>query len=213
MELNVSLNEHLLRSVMLHSRLCPRQVLGVRMARLACILLNVDPALDRKPLYVFMEIGRCTADAVIVVTGASPTNGLMQLMGYGKVAATFIKRSSGQAIRISEHQNCREIAVGIMPTLSAWEAQRDAYQIMPDEQLFHWQSVCLTVPLPVIFEKHAVTCQHCGDRVNEHCEVMVNGHVLCKACVFSAYFVSADVTPHPLSPDRALWPDHPAYSG
>ena len=75
MELSLSLQEHLARSAMLHSRLCPRQVLGVRMARIACGLLGIDPAFERKSIYVFMEIGRCAADAVMIVTGASPTNG------------------------------------------------------------------------------------------------------------------------------------------
>src|SRR5579859_6619550 len=90
MKLSLSLQEHLERSAMLHSRLCPRQVLGVRMARVACTLLNIDPAVDRKRIAVYMEIGRCAADAVMVVTGASPTNGLMQLLAYSKVAASFI---------------------------------------------------------------------------------------------------------------------------
>jgi len=188
MNLSITLQEHLTRSTMLHSRLCPRQVLGVRMARFACTLLDVDPALDRKPLYVCMEIGRCAADAVMIVTAASPTNGLMQLMGYGKVAATFVKRCTGEAIRISERQDCRENAVQRLPDLPAWEAQRDAYQIMPAEQLFHWQAVQLLTPLPIIPQKYAVSCQRCGDRVNEHCEVIHDGKTLCKACARGAYF-------------------------
>lgn len=189
MELSTSLQEHLERSAMLHSRLCPRQVLGVRMARLACVLLGIDPALERKSIYVYMEIGRCAADAVMVVTGASPTNELMQLVGYGKVAATFVSRSSGEAVRLSERHDCREIAVQTMPMLPAWEAQRDAYQMMPDHQLFNWQPVLLREPLPVISEKHSVTCQTCGDRIHERAEVIVEGKVVCKACTSSAYFV------------------------
>src|SRR5262245_4389856 len=135
-ELNLSLQEHLARSMVLHPRLCPRQVLGVRMARLACVLLNIDPALKRKSIYVVMEIGRCAADAVMIVTGASPTNGLMRLVGYGKVAATFVSLSSRESFRISEQQPSRDFAVRALPHLPAWEAQRDAYQTLPDDQLF-----------------------------------------------------------------------------
>ena len=188
MELSVSLGEHLARSAMLHSRLCPRQVLGVRMARLACNLLGVDPALERKSIYVYMETGRCTADAVMVVTGANPMNELMQLMGYGKVAATFVHRQSGDAIRISERQNSREIAVQRLPELPAWDAQREAYQLMPYEQLFRWQPVQLGQPLPVVSDKHSIACQRCGDRVHGHCEVIIEGQALCKACAFGAYY-------------------------
>src|SRR6266545_1233094 len=115
MELSLSLEEHLARSAMLHSKLCPRQVLGVRMARLACILLDVDPAWNRKSIYVYMETGHCAADGVMVVTGASPNNGLMRLVGYGKLAATFVVRSSGDAIRVSELYESRDMAMKLMP--------------------------------------------------------------------------------------------------
>src|SRR5690242_20219917 len=105
MELTLSLQEHLTRLAVLHPTLCPRQVLGVQMARLACTLLGVDPAVERKALFVFMEVGRCAADAVMLVTTASPNNGLMQLMDYGKVAATFVNLRTEEAIRISERRD------------------------------------------------------------------------------------------------------------
>jgi formylmethanofuran dehydrogenase subunit E len=174
------------------------------MARMACTLLGIDPALERKSIYVYMEIGRCAADAVMVVTGASPTNGLMQLMHYGKVAATFVNLRSGDAIRVSERRNSREVAVQLLPTLPAWEAQRDAYQIMPDDQLLYWQSVLIMEPLPIIPEKHSVTCQSCGDRINENCEVNISGKTFCKTCIFGAYFVPSEAA------QRSV---HQPYSG
>lgn len=195
MELSISLEEHLARSAMLHSRLCPRQVLGVRMARLACQLLGIDPAVNRKSIYVYMEIGRCAADAVMVVTGASPTNELMQLMGYGKVAATFVNLNSHEAVRVSERQDSRETAAEMLPGMPSWEAQRDAYQIMRDDQLFDWQRVVLKDDMPLIRDKHAVTCQGCGDRINEHGEVVVEGRTLCKPCAFGAYFIPLEAAP------------------
>lgn len=210
MELSLSLAEHLARSAMLHSRLCPRQVLGVRMARLACKLLGIDPAIERKSIYVYMEIGRCAADAVMVVTGASPTNELMRLMGYGKVAATFVNLRNREAIRLCERKRSRDIAVQLLPDLPSWEAQRDAYQMMPDEQLFHWQPVLLRAVLPKIAEKHAVNCHNCGDRVNESSEIIVEGQPWCKACAFGAYFISDGIMS---GLNHAQLPDRQAYSG
>ena len=205
MELTLSLQEHLTRLSVLHPTLCPRQVLGVRIARLACTLLGVDPALERKAMFVYMEIGRCAADAVMIVTTASPSNGLMQLMDYGKVAATFVNLRTQEAIRISERRDSRDIAVRIMPSsLSAWEAQRDAYQIMEYDQLFRWQSVRLNQPLPLIPDKHAIICESCGDRVNEHREVVIEGKTLCKLCAFGAYYAADSETI--LSPSKL--PDH-----
>jgi formylmethanofuran dehydrogenase subunit E len=184
-----SLDEDLARSAAMHSRLCPRQVIGVRMARVACAYLRVDPAIERKQVFVFMECGRCAADAVIAVTGASPTNQLMKLIQYGKVAATFVNLKTQIAVRVSENQTSRDVAVRMMsPRLSAWEAQLQAYQSMPDALLLNWQPVELHRPLPQIPEKHCVVCESCGDRVNERSEVVIDQRVLCKACAHGSYY-------------------------
>jgi formylmethanofuran dehydrogenase subunit E len=193
MQLSLSLQEHLTRSAMLHSKLCPRQVLGVRMARLACSLLEIDPAIKRKSIFVYMETGHCAADGVMVVTGASPHNGLMRLVGYGKLAATFVRRSNGEAIRVSERYESREIAMQMMPELSPWEAQRSAYQIMCDNHLLCWQSVSLKEPLPIIGPKHSAICQQCGDRISDYAEMIVDGQTLCQICAGAGYFIGADL--------------------
>jgi formylmethanofuran dehydrogenase subunit E len=182
------LDEHLAASAALHTRLCPQQVIGVRMARLACEMLNIDPAIQRKQIFVFMECRRCAADGVIAVTGASPTNRLMLFMDYGKVAATFVSLGTGEALRVSEHPTSRTTAAEMIPELPKWESQLQAYQTMPDDELLRWEAVRLHQPLPHIPEKHAVNCEKCGERVNEHCEVVVRERVLCKACARGAYY-------------------------
>ena len=190
MELSISLQEHLKQSAMLHSRLCPRQVIGVRMARLACVWFGIDPAIERKRLFVYMEIGRCAADGVMVVTYASPQNRLMELMPYGKVAATFVHLDTGAALRVSENPTSRDVVKTLALNLtSSWEDQLEGYQILPDEALLRWQPVILQVPIPFIPEKHAVTCHQCGDRVNEKQEIMRDGQTLCKACAQGAYYM------------------------
>lgn len=189
MELSVSLQEHLALSASLHRRLCPRQVLGVRMARLACILLGIDPALQHKKVFVYMENGQCVADGVMVVTRASPANQLMQLLPYGKMAGTFVRLDTGQAVRIREHPHCRETAFAFLPKASsAWKAHLDAYRFMPDELLLAWQFVKLLIPVPKLRGKYSVTCDRCGDRVHEHTEIIQEGWVLCKACAYGAYY-------------------------
>jgi formylmethanofuran dehydrogenase subunit E len=182
------LDEHLAVSAALHTRLCPQQVIGVRMARLACALLKIDPAIQRKQIFVYMECRRCAADGVIAVTGASPTNRLMAFMDYGKVAATFVSLRTGEALRVSEHPASRTTAMHMIPDLPKWEAQLQAYQTMPDDLLLRWESVGLYQALPHIPEKHAVTCAKCGERVNEHCEVVVSEQVLCRACARGTYY-------------------------
>lgn len=189
MELIVSLDEHLARSSALHRRLCPRQVLGVRMARLACQYLEVDPALHRKRIFVYMENGHCLADGVIAVTNASPTNQLMQLLPYGKMAATFLDLQTGNALRVWEDQQCREAAMSYLPGIaSEWKTHLLAYQSMPDEALFHWQEVRLLELPPAIRGKHSVTCSRCGDRIHEHAELYDDGQTVCRACLYGVYY-------------------------
>src|SRR5688572_18474614 len=148
MQLSVSLQEHLAHAASLHRCLCPRQVLGVRMARFACTWLGIDPALQHKQIFVYMENGHCVADGVISVTHASPTNQRMQLMPYGKMAATFVNLATGQAVRVREHPDCRGTAVALLPQIgSSWMAQLQAYQSMPDELLLSWQPVEVLMPL------------------------------------------------------------------
>lgn len=189
MDLSVSLQEHLELSASLHRRLCPRQVLGVRMARFACVWLGVDPAVQHKKIFVYMENGQCVADGVIAVTRASPTNQLMQLLPYGKMAGTFVHLDIGQAVRVREHPCCRETALAILPDApSAWKAHLDAYQSMPADLLLTWQSVELLLPVPKPGAKYSVICDRCGDHVHEHTEIIHEGLILCKACAHGAYY-------------------------
>ena len=207
LDLSISLQEHLTKCALLHSCLCPRQVIGVRMARFACSWLGVDPAIQRKQLFVYMEIGHCAADGVISVTNASLSNGLMQLIDYGKLAATFVHLPTNQALRVRENQSSRTLAVEMMSQLhSSWEAQQQAYQVMADEQLLSWDEVTLFVPPPKILKKHAVTCTLCGDKVHEHCEVIMEGRALCKPCAYGTYYNRVEeintelcAPPHPIS--------------
>ncbi len=187
-ELTLSLQEHLARTAMLHTRLCPRQVLGVRMARFACQWLGIDPAIRRKQIFVFMEIGGCAADGVVMVTGASPTNSLMKLIPYGKIAATFVDLKTNRAVRVSEHHDCRRTAQQMRSDLNPWQAQLEAYQIMPDYCLLTWQEVIPTENIPLTTRKFSVLCDRCGDKINEHCEVVIDSTTYCKPCAFGAYF-------------------------
>lgn len=188
-QLSIPIEEQLASSSSTHRRLCPRQVLGVRMARFACIYLGIDPALQRRRIFVYMENGNCLADGVISVTYASPTNQYMQLLPYGKMAATFVDLESERAVRVSEHPDSRQAGVDFMPQVaSPWHAQVHAYQVMPDELLLRWQDVEIQTPLPTFTGKYKVICQHCGDYIHEHHDVQVNGQTLCKACADGPYY-------------------------
>jgi len=65
--------ELLASSAAAHGHLCPGQVVGVRMAMVGCLLIGLDDPSGHdqiKKLIVYVEMDRCTADAVAYVTGA-----------------------------------------------------------------------------------------------------------------------------------------------
>ena len=69
---NQALEELLAASVAAHGHLCPGQEVGVRLAMLGCRLIGFEvpcPYHQLKKLIVFIEMDRCTGDAVAHVTG------------------------------------------------------------------------------------------------------------------------------------------------
>jgi len=59
--------ELLKESAAAHGHMCPGQVVGVRIALLGCRLIGLDEPTCRdqiKKLIVYVEMDRCTADAV-----------------------------------------------------------------------------------------------------------------------------------------------------
>ncbi len=86
-----------------HGHLCPGQAVGVRMAMLGCRLIGLDNPhrLDQlKKLIVYVEMDRCTADAVAYVTGVKLGRRSLKFTDYGIMAATFLNLETKEAYRI-----------------------------------------------------------------------------------------------------------------
>src|SRR5688572_19018238 len=73
-----------------HTRLCPRQVLGLRMGLLAGQLLRLELPRTDKRLIAIVETDGCTTDGIMAATGCSVGRRTMFIRDWGKVAATFI---------------------------------------------------------------------------------------------------------------------------
>ena len=81
-----------------HGHLCPGQVVGVRMAMLGCRLIGIDDpnCYDQlKKLIVYVEMDRCTADAVAHVTHVKLGRRSLKFVDYGITAATFLNLERG----------------------------------------------------------------------------------------------------------------------
>jgi len=187
-----SLDELLLEAASMHRGcICPGQVLGVRMAMLGCRLLGIDEPTHGKRLIVYVEIDRCMADAIAAVTGCRLGKRTLKHVDYGKCACTFVDTLTGRAVRILAREDAREDIWSYVPFDPDKEtAQREAYKIMPDDELFVVQEVMVTIPehdrpgRPV----SRVKCAICGEGINDQREVQLNGLVACRACAHGSYY-------------------------
>jgi len=180
-----------------HGHLCPGQVVGVRMAILGCNLIGLDePTLHDqiKKLLVYVEMDRCTADAVAHVTDVKLGRRSLKFMDYGIMAATFVNLETDKAYRILSTEEARDLVPIYAPGVFGKSPQQiAAYKAMPDSVLFRAQEVRVAIrewdlPGPT---RSKVSCSECGQVVRDHREIIKDGRPLCRPCAGGAYFSSA----------------------
>jgi formylmethanofuran dehydrogenase subunit E len=187
-----------------HGHLCPGQVVGVRMAMLGCRLIGLDEPRRHdqiKKLIIYVEMDRCTADAVAHVTGVKLGRRSLKFMDYGIMAATFVNLATEKAYRVVSTEAARSLANAYAPEITdKYPQQLEAYRRMPDSVLFRVQQVKVKIndcdlPGPT---RYKTSCSRCGQVVRDQREVIQDGAVLCKPCAQESYFTdAAEVT----------WPD------
>jgi formylmethanofuran dehydrogenase subunit E len=180
-------------SVKTHRHLCPGQVLGVRMSLLGLKEIGIDDPRgeDRKKLIVFVEIDRCATDAIQSVTGCSLGHRTLKFIDYGKMAATFLNLSTCKAVRIVAKEESRQKAKEMFPDIhDKYQAQTEAYKIMPDNELFALSEVSVRLKPEDMPGKPAyrVMCGICGEYIQDAREISREGKVFCKACADGSYY-------------------------
>ena len=174
-----------------HDHICPRQVLGIRMAWLAGELLQLDLPQTDKRLFIFVETDGCFADGISVATGCWLGRRTLRLVDYGKVAATFVDTQTGEALRVLPHPEARDRARDYAPNeASRWHTMFQAYQIMPVNELLCWQAVELTVSMSEIISKPGarVICSQCGEEIINERGVVIEEQTFCRACYQPSYY-------------------------
>jgi formylmethanofuran dehydrogenase subunit E len=187
-----SLEEYLVLAEQNHGHMCPGQVLGVRMAMAGLKALGIDdPVKHRKRLLTYVEIDRCAADAVSLVTGCRLGKRSLKYLDYGKVAATFVDLETNRAVRVVARDDSRAKAKSMFPGLSDPSKQQlEAYKVMDDQELFILQPVRVRVQpedLPGR-PRSRVVCEQCGEGVNDGRERRVNDRLLCRSCAGESYY-------------------------
>jgi formylmethanofuran dehydrogenase subunit E len=186
-----TLDELLAESAALHRHLCPRQVLGVQMGRLAAELLSLDLPQTDKRLLVIAETDGCFTSGLSVATNCWVGRRTLRIEDYGKIAATFVDIKTNQAIRIAPSPTARSRAAPFAPEArSRWEAMLLGYQRMAPTELFVWRPVILTTPVEAIISRagHRVACDSCGAEIINEREVVIGDVTLCRHCAYGGYY-------------------------
>ncbi len=181
------------RSTKVHGHICAGQVIGVRMSMIGLEAIGIyDPrGLDRKKLYVLVEIDRCATDAVQSVTGCSLGKRSMRWIDYGVMAATFVNLITGKAVRVVAREESRELSRKYCPEIEdKYKQQLEAYRVMPQDELFIVTEVAIEIPKEDMPGKplKRVQCEVCGDWVQDCRDVEVDNKVLCRGCANGKYY-------------------------
>ena len=161
-----------------HGDICHGIKIGTRMTMSGLRRIGVsDPkGADRKKLMVFVEIDRCTTDAIMALTGCRPGKRTMKIRDYGKMAATFINMETNKAFRvvIKSHKKPGENDNGAQPDFAS----------LPEEELF----AIVEVEVPLRPEDlpgkplSRLDCARCGESVMDGREVRRGEQLFCAPC-------------------------------
>ncbi len=182
------------KSASQHVRLCPRQILGVRLGLMGLKALGFEQPPAQKRLLVILESDGCFADGVIAASDCTVGHRSLRVEDYGKTAATFIDTATLQAVRVAPALDVRQKANEYAPDEPRhYFAQMQAYQIMPDEIMFTVTPVSLTTPIADLISRPAVrlNCDRCGEEIINEREIQRDGLTLCRACAGAGYYQPA----------------------
>lgn len=87
--------------VKFHGHSCPGLAFGYRVAVAAVKELNMENISEDEEVVAIVENDSCAVDAIQVLTGCTFGKGNLIFRDYGKQVYTFMKRPSGDAVRIS----------------------------------------------------------------------------------------------------------------
>lgn len=179
-----------------HGHVCPGLVLGYRVAMLA--LREFGERAKDEELVAIVENNSCAVDAVQVITGCTFGKGNLIFRDYGKQVYTFIKRTSGESLRISvkwESPPETEEEKDVWERYSRGGRLEEVLRIVherktrkidsilnaTDEELFNIDR--RKTELPEEAEIYpSVRCSKCGEKVMKTRVRVEKGRLLCIPC-------------------------------
>ncbi len=174
-----------------HERLCPRQVLGVRMGLAVGNALDLPLPRADKRLLLFAETDGCVLDGIAAATGCTGGHRTMRVIDYGRVAVTGVDLETGLAVRVAPRAGVRELAWAYAAdATSRYEAQLAGYQRVPEPLLLNATPVRIALDTEALLGRAGVRveCARCGEEVLNGRETRVLGEPVCPGCLGPAYY-------------------------
>ena len=190
-ELSPTLQKALELASARHKHLCPRQVLGARVAIAGARILQLEVPRADKRLLAIVETDGCFVDGVEAVSGVSVGRRTLRVEDYGKMAATLVDVKTERALRVAPQVDVRARARHYAPEQERrYFAMLHGYQRMPDAELLAFEWVELANPVAAIVSRAGARakCELCGEEIINEREVVNGGRALCRSCAGGGYY-------------------------
>lgn len=179
-----------LESASHHERLCPRQVLGVRMGVAGLEWFDLPPLTDRR-IIIFTETDGCFVDGITAATGCTVGHRTLRVVDYGRVAITMVDTATSEAIRMVPRPGVRESASKYAPgERHPYAQQVVGYEHMPEDELLRIEPVTVTLDLCALIGRPGIreNCVRCGEEVLNGREIVTDDGPMCLGCATPAYY-------------------------
>ncbi len=184
--------------VKFHGHSCPGLAFGYRAALAAMKEIDMENISEDEELVAIVENNSCAVDAIQVLTGCTFGKGNLIFRDYGKQVYTFIKRPSGEAVRISvdftppeeteeEKEMWKRYSEGdrseeVLKAVHNRKAKKlKAVLDASDSELLKITKI--NVPFPPEARIYpSIRCEICGEKVAEPKARVKDGNIVCIPC-------------------------------
>lgn len=183
------------RAYEFHGHICPGLAIGFRAAQLALEALGVSRSVDEE-LVAIVENNACGVDAVQILAGCTFGKGNLIFRDYGKQVYTFIRRGSGEAVRVAvkyrafdnpryselrQKASRKEANGDEKREMLKLQQQHIARILSAGEESYDVKIMKAEVP-PAAMIHRSHQCEGCGESVMETRTVNKNSKLLCIPC-------------------------------
>jgi formylmethanofuran dehydrogenase subunit E len=179
-----------------HGHVCPGLAMGYRVSMFA--LKELGERAEDEEVVAIVENDSCAVDAVQVMLGCTFGKGNLIFRDYGKQVYTFVKRQTGEAVRVSvkwvspdeteeekaawERYMEGDHSEAILRIVHSRKSKKtEAILKARDEELFDVTRLKMHVPKETKIYPSA-RCAICGEKVMEPKTRIKDGKVICIPC-------------------------------